>query len=425
MADRAVPQNTEAEQAVLGAAILDPRALASVRARLTADDFYRPGHAHVFTALCALADAEQPVDALTVAAELTRTGTLAKAGGHTYLHTLVSETPTAANATHYADMVADAALRRKLLVVASSLQQAAFSESWLGGEEGKDSLLQLVASQSVQLEILADERANVQPVTDLHTWDAFLRKPRRPESWVIPGLIARQDVIMLLGAEGAGKSQLDRQIALCAAAGVNPFRWSEEFRPARTLTIDLEVADDTLQDEGGDLFHKVRRISPDWDGSNAFVWHHPEGLNLRDARDQNELERRIAECRPDLVTLGSLYNAYQAGRDSAETVAGELRALFNRLRVRYGFALVLEHHMPQTDMAGNRPNRPYGSVQWAGWVTHGKVLKYVNASTYEIGSFRHDRGKRDWPAGIYRGGRLPVTPIWDQGELELIRDASK
>lgn len=423
MAEHA-PQNLEAEQAVLGAAILNPQALGRVRQRLTADDFYRPGHGHVFTALCALADAEQPIDALTVAAELNRTGTLTKAGGHTYLHSLVADVPTASNASYYAEMVAEASLRRKVLVAAAKLQQAAYAESWVSTEAGVDSLQGLIAMQSVQLGVLADERASAEPVTDLHTWQEFIRRPQRPENWIVPGLIARQDVQMLLGGEGSGKSFVSRQAAMCVAAGIHPFRWSEQITPRRTLNVDLEVADTTLQEEGGDLFHKVRRVAPGWDGDGAYVWHHPEGLNLRQARDATELERRIADCRPDFVTLGSLYNAYLPGGDSAEQVAGELRALFNQLRIRYGFALVLEHHMPQTDQAGNRPNRPYGSVQWAGWVTHGKVLKYVNDTTYEIGKFRNDRGARDWPVGIYRGGRLPVSPIWDQGELELLRDAS-
>jgi replicative DNA helicase len=421
MADRQPPQSVEAEQAVLAACMLEQGTLAVARRIVSDDDWYRPGHSMIWQALLEVRRAGLVPDALSVAEALVRRGEIGKVGGHPYLHDLVESLPTTVNVEYWAEIVAQKAVLRRLAEAGERIQQRAYGAADGAGLAGSVDEAVARASQEVALV----HRMNAPgPASDLLTWDQFLTKPRRPENWVIPGLIARQDVVMVLGGEGSGKSMMSRQFVQCASAGVQPFKPQVRMPAARTLAIDLEVSEETLSSEAGPMSHQVAKLG-DWQGDNAFVWHHPEGLNLRDPRDQAELERRIAQCKPDLVTLGSLYNAYLPGKDSAEQIAGELRALFNRLRFQYAFALVLEHHMPQTDLNGHRPNRPYGSVQWAGWVTHGKVLRFVNPTVYEIGSFRNDRGRRDWPAGISRGGRLPVTPIWEQGELDLIREASE
>lgn len=428
MADRQPPQSVEAEQAVLGACLLAQDALGRARRLISDDDWYRPAHSMIWQALLAVRAAGVTPDALTVAEDLVRRGEIGKVGGHSYLADLMAAPPQTTNVEYWAEIVAQKAVLRRLAEAGERIQQMAYGAADGAGMAG--SVDEAVARASQEVALVTRMNAPG-PASDLLTWDQFFTRPRRPENWIIPpagpdrlGLIARQDVVMLLGGEGSGKSFISRQFGQCVAAGVHPFRPQVRIPAMRTLVIDLEVSEETLSAEAGPMSHQVSKMG-DWQGDNAYVWHHPEGLNLRDPRDQAELERRIAQCRPDLVTLGSLYNAYLPGRDSAEQIAGELRALFNRLRFQYAFALLLEHHMPQTDLNGHRPNRPYGSVQWAGWVTHGKVLRFVNPTVYEIGSFRNDRGKRDWPAGISRGGRLPVTPIWEQGELDLIREASE
>jgi hypothetical protein len=113
--DREPPHNLEAEEAVLGAVLAAGRLLAEVAAVLEEADFYRPAHRTIWRAMLRLADRGEPTDPVTVLGELGRGGELADVGGGPFLHTLVQAVPTVANAAHYAQLVADAARRRRVI----------------------------------------------------------------------------------------------------------------------------------------------------------------------------------------------------------------------------------------------------------------------------------------------------------------------
>jgi hypothetical protein len=113
--DREPPNNLEAEEAVLGAVLAAGRLLGEVAGQLEEADFYRPAHRTVWRAMLRLADRGQPTDPVTVLGELDDSGELADVGGAPFLHTLVQAVPTVANAGHYAQLVADAARRRRVI----------------------------------------------------------------------------------------------------------------------------------------------------------------------------------------------------------------------------------------------------------------------------------------------------------------------
>ncbi|MFF1482900.1 replicative DNA helicase [Streptomyces sp. NPDC058301] len=121
------PYDREAEQAVLGALLLVPRAVDTVVSVLRSGaDFYEAAHEEVYRAVLAVHDRPGVrADPITVAAELGRRGSLVRVGGASYLHTLVQAVPTAANAEHYAEKVAEAARRRDLIrALTAGLQRA-------------------------------------------------------------------------------------------------------------------------------------------------------------------------------------------------------------------------------------------------------------------------------------------------------------
>src|SRR5215218_6732962 len=109
------PHNLEAEEAVLGALLTAGRLLEDVAAVLEEADFYRPAHRTIWRAILQLTDRGQPTDPVTLLGELDRTGGLADVGGGPFLHTLVQAVPTVANASHYAQLVAEAARRRRVI----------------------------------------------------------------------------------------------------------------------------------------------------------------------------------------------------------------------------------------------------------------------------------------------------------------------
>ena len=112
---RVPPHNLDAEVSVLGSMLLSRNAIAEVTELLGPDDFYRGAHRTVFEAMRGLYDRGEPVDTVTLTDDLDRTQLLDSVGGAVMIASLIAEVPTAANALHYARIVADHALRRRLI----------------------------------------------------------------------------------------------------------------------------------------------------------------------------------------------------------------------------------------------------------------------------------------------------------------------
>jgi len=126
---RVPPHNLQAEESVLGALLLSRDAIGSVsEAALNPSDFYKPSHQHIFDAVKALYNAGAPVDTITVAEELRRAGLLDQVGGTEGLHGLQNATPAISNAAHYARIVQDTAVLRRLILVAGDIVEMAYSE---------------------------------------------------------------------------------------------------------------------------------------------------------------------------------------------------------------------------------------------------------------------------------------------------------
>ena len=130
---RLPPHSIEAEQSLLGGLMLDASAWLEVAERVSADDFYRPQHRMVFGVLADLADADEPIDNVTVRDALSNRSLLDKAGGATYLVDLVESTPGASNVAAYARIVRERATLRRLLAAANGIAASTLDP------EGRDS----------------------------------------------------------------------------------------------------------------------------------------------------------------------------------------------------------------------------------------------------------------------------------------------
>src|SRR3954464_1825834 len=122
------PQNLDAEESVLGAMMLSPLAIGAVTesTNLSAADFYRESHGHVYKAILALYAKGEPVDAITVVDELDRTSTLDAAGGAERVHELAALVPAASNAPHYARIVSEMATLRGLIRAGNEIARLGF-----------------------------------------------------------------------------------------------------------------------------------------------------------------------------------------------------------------------------------------------------------------------------------------------------------
>jgi replicative DNA helicase len=124
---RVPPHNLDAEESLLGAMLLSRDAIADALQCCMAEDFYKPGHGHIFGAITALYARGEPADPVTVADELRRSGLLDAVGDPSILISLQVNTPSTANASHYARIVEEHSLLRRLVGVAGEIAELGYS----------------------------------------------------------------------------------------------------------------------------------------------------------------------------------------------------------------------------------------------------------------------------------------------------------
>jgi replicative DNA helicase len=123
---RVPPQSLEAEESVLGGVLLDNTALDRVTELLHPDDFYRGVHKKLFRAMLDLSERGEPVDLITLSEALRARGDLTDIGGASYLAALTERVPTAANIVHYARIVRDRSILRRLISVSTEIATSGY-----------------------------------------------------------------------------------------------------------------------------------------------------------------------------------------------------------------------------------------------------------------------------------------------------------
>lgn len=137
------PHNLDAEQAILAGILINNDALNQVMDILSADDFYRDAHVHLFEGMSALYSDNEPIDLITLSQYLSRKGLLEKAGGTEYLASLVDAVSTSAGIVYHAQIVRDLSVRRRLISQCSMISESCF-QNW----QETDELLDM-AEQSI------------------------------------------------------------------------------------------------------------------------------------------------------------------------------------------------------------------------------------------------------------------------------------
>ena len=164
---RVLPQDREAERSVLGALMLDQNAISVVRDLVDPADFYEERHRHIFQASLDLSDRGEPIDPLTLKAQLERAGVLSRSGGIDYLAELSIATPTAASVRWYANRVVELSTRRKLVEAGGQITDLGFDDE-LTVQDSTDGAEQIVFRINEQRR--TSEAVHVAPVLK-DTWE--------------------------------------------------------------------------------------------------------------------------------------------------------------------------------------------------------------------------------------------------------------
>lgn len=123
------PQNAEAEASLLGALLIDSDAIVKIADSVSALDFYDKKHERIYSAIIQLYEEHKAIDVLTLADQLKNTGHLDSIGGPSYLTELTNFVPTASHVEQYADIVAQKALRRRLISASKEITGLGYDES--------------------------------------------------------------------------------------------------------------------------------------------------------------------------------------------------------------------------------------------------------------------------------------------------------
>lgn len=225
-------ESIEAEQSTLGSMMLETDALMAGIEILRADDFYRPVHQDIFSALEALSVRNEPADLITLQEELRKRGKLDDVGGTEYLMTLVDTVPTAWNIEYYARIVLDKSGRRQAISAATAVIAAANDPDQNPGE--------LLVEKSLALRDTGAARMKAMPEVVGAVWDRLVGyandKPRRGISWGIERLdrltygVCPSEFVLIGGRPSEGKTVLLTQLAINAARqGVNVLLYSQEM----------------------------------------------------------------------------------------------------------------------------------------------------------------------------------------------------
>lgn len=248
--DRPVPYDILAEEAVLGALLLERDAIITVAAFLEAADFYREQHAHIYEAILALYERREPPDAVTLSAELARRGRLEAVGGYSRLISLVNSTPSAVHVEYYARIVHERAARRRLISAGGEIAALGYSE-----DEGLEEL-QGSASQKLMGVFRSGVAGDFRSMEEL-TNRAMDRLEQVQENRDLPtgvpsgfpdldeytGGFQRGDMIILAARPGVGKSSMASNIAQEAAGRTRPGSATEGYRIG---VFSLEMSDDQV-----------------------------------------------------------------------------------------------------------------------------------------------------------------------------------
>ncbi len=328
--NRIPPHNLDAEQSVLGAMLESREAIANVVETLHPEDFYKPAHAEVYETILALDGKGEAADAVTVADELGRRGTLESIGGKPYILGLLDAYPTASSARHYARIVDELAQLRRLVDVGAKVQELGFAmpEDVAGAIDRAEGLIYEVGNRRL--------RDAVQPIHGLLTENMEAIEALYERGVSVTGLASGfpdldemtsgfqpSNLIIVAARPSMGKSSLLGDFALNAAVREN----------LPVVIFSLEMGRHEL----------VQRFL----SSEAKV----DSQRIRKGTLQEQDWPRLS------AALGKLAEAPIFIDDSATVTLMEIRAKCRRLKARHGLGLVIIDYLQLMQSAHRSENR--------------------------------------------------------------------
>lgn len=239
------PQNLDAEISLIGAILIDEEVLTNVTDMVDAQDFYDKRHATIFAAMLRLYERHRPVDLLTLTEELTSKDELEAVGGSAYITELTTMVPTAAHAEAYAELVAQKAVRRRLIKASSHIAELSYVDDQGIQEllEQAEAQLFAVSDKSLKQDLISLEQILTESfdrMEELHRDKNKLRgvKTGYKDLDNLTAGLQKSDLLILAARPAMGKSTFALNIAYNVA--------SQQKLPV--LVFSLEMSKEQLVD---------------------------------------------------------------------------------------------------------------------------------------------------------------------------------
>lgn len=413
-----------AEQALLRIALHGDELALQLTTRLIGS-FWDLRHKLLASVLAGMHGSGQPVDLVSVMGQVLVRGHVSKIDGP-WLHTVATGPGDHSGVVWYADRIRELAGRRRLMEASTRLSR----HLEFGWTRGEDLCVREAITEFRSACDEVEESSRPDGLPGPQSMAEFLDGPMDFD-WIIPGLLERNERIILTGGEGHGKSVLCRQLAGCMAGSVHSFAATvlgNGDRGIRVTAVDCENS--AVQSRRGykrviGQVDTIRNRSG-FGGANwkdqMFVDIRPEGLNLLSSRDVGWLEHTISVSSPDLLVIGPLYKLFNAD-PSDEQAIREVTVVLDGLRMRHGFALLMEAHAGKgVDVDGDRRMEPIGSSLWKRWPENGFGIRRAKGSKerrpelMDVVSWRGSREDRQWPEQLRHGRLLPWEPTVPMNE---------
>ena len=331
-AGKVPPQNLDAEMSLLGAVLIDEEVLADVSEHVTKNDFYDKRHAVVYDAMMRLYEKHKPVDLLTLTEELKRKKELDTIGGSTFLTELTNYVPTSAHAEAYAELVAQKAVRRRLIKASSEISELGFDEDTTTQEllEKAEAELFSVSDQSLKQDLATLESILTESfdrLEELHRNKGALRGVRtgyRDLDNMTAGL-QRSDLIILAARPSMGKTTLVTNLAYNVATVAKQPVLFFSLEMSKEQLVDRMLADasgvDAWNIRTGNLsdqdFSKLSEAMGEMAEAPIFIDDTP-GLSVLEMRTK---ARRAAHEQPlGLIIIDYLQLMQASGRGDGNRV---------------------------------------------------------------------------------------------------------
>lgn len=320
------PQNTEAEQCLLGCLMLDKNAIIRVSDFISADDFYKDTHREIYSAMMDIYGKSEPIDIMSVSTRLKEKEKLEKVGGSDYLTSLINTVPTATHVANYAKTVREKKVLRDLIQASEVIGLDAFDES-------QDVDIVLDRAEKMMLGIGQKSlRQNFTPIRDIlgETFERIdqLSKNQGMYRGVPTGFEAldkmlsglqRSDLIILAARPSMGKTSLALDIAKHVAVHQN----------LPVGIFSLEMGKDQLTE---------RLLASQ---ANVDSWRLRTG-KLNDGPGDNDFSRLQ-------VAMGTLSDAPIYIDDAGTTNVMQMRAMARRLQADVGLGLLVVDYLQLMD----------------------------------------------------------------------------